>query len=62
MAVVRPRGLCRIQRPVGIEPDVRVTDSAGTYEIPESHYRLRGYAPPFEQLPWCPRSAPADGG
>ena len=56
MAVVRPHGLCRIQRPVGMEPDVKVADSGGTYEVPESHYRMRGYEPPFEQLPWCSES------
>ena len=60
MAVARPRGVCRIRRPVGMEHDAKVADSGTTYEVPESHYRLRGYDPPFDQLPWCSESASSD--
>lgn len=48
------RGIYRIKRPSGMEDDAQVQDIGGGSEIllPESDYRARGYAPPFDELPW----------
>jgi hypothetical protein len=57
MAFPRPRGVCRIRCPPGMEDDVRVTDGTITFGLLESQYCARQYDPPPEQLPWCPDSA-----
>lgn len=45
-----------------MEHDVRLEDGGAMYEVPESHYRARGYQPPIDQLPWCPGSEPRGPG
>jgi len=52
MAFARARGVDRIRRPNGIEPDAKVTDGSVEFEMPESQYRWRGYEPDFDKLPW----------
>ena len=44
----------------GREPDTaRVVDRSVAFDCPETQYRRRGYAPPFEELNWSVRPAPA---
>lgn len=53
------QGVRRIRRPAPMEHDVVVEDinsgepgGRGETIIPVSQYRIDGYSPPFENLPW----------
>lgn len=48
----RPIGIHRTKRPFGVEDDVWVDDGRMGYDIPESRYRVNGYEPLFDSLPW----------
>jgi hypothetical protein len=47
------QGLYRIRDGWVTQHSVRIRQDTGDEEeIPETQYRSRGYAPPFEKLPW----------
>ncbi len=48
------RGIYRTQGMGGLSNSVMVSDGSMTFEIPESHYRVKGYQPEFDVLPWKP--------
>ena len=47
------RGIYRYANPAPMEADAQVQDVNGGSDmpLPESTYRERGYAPPFDELP-----------
>lgn len=45
-------GTHRVKNPDGIEDGVWVADAGMGFEVSETRYRERGYAPPLETLPW----------
>lgn len=45
-------GRYRTKGKAGAPPTAWVTDRSISFDIGEDLYRWRGYAPPFDELPW----------
>ena len=51
------------KRGSGKAPDTaRVVDRSVAFDCPETQYRSRGYAPPFEELAWSEDAGTQTGG
>ena len=53
------KGVWKTKGDAGAPDTARVVDRSVAFDCPEIQYRRRGYSPPFDELGWSVRPAPA---
>jgi hypothetical protein len=53
------KGVWKTKGASGAADTARVVDRSVAFDCPEIQYRRRGYSPPYEELNWSVRAAPA---